>query len=256
MSVNSLPGFDRRYFPRIDVAPPRKISGDISGELINVSEKGIGFTTPEALVPDSCEINIDLPSGQITFPVDVRWVKKDESSQVNVCGASVKEADEEMDLIMRKFMITRQFKYVAGEVEDRAARHEVLKFAKDFRDYIFDLVELDNQIQKPGVKDKDATFKKLSDLNNDIVAKGESLKFKVDDADLIEKIKNVFRSLVSSWIFKSSSSYRCLEKPKGYPGDYETLELIYDRAITSPDNELGYYFDLYFLNNPYAEAVR
>lgn len=256
MDNNLLPGIDRRDFPRIDVAPPRKISGDISGELINITEKGIGFSTHELFDANECKtLDIDFPSKKVTVPIEIRWISKD-SDLGTVCGASLVDPDKEIDHLMRKFMITKQFKYVVSGVKDKNTRREVLSFAKDFRDYIFELIELDNKIENEGVQDKDKTFEFLSELNNSIVAKGESLKGKINDPDLIGNIKQVFRDLVSSWIFKSSGSYRCLEKPKGYPGDYETLEIIYDRKTFTKDDELGYYFDLYFLNNPYAEAVR
>ena len=251
-----LPGIDRRDFPRIEVNPPRQISGDISGELINLSERGIGFSTRQVFDPKECNtLNIDFPSKNITVPVDIKWCRKDDELGM-VCGASLVDSDKEVDLLMRKFMITSQFKYVINGVKDKKNRHEVLGFAREFRNYIFDLVELNNKIENEGVHDKDEIFNVLSELNNSIVAKGENLKAAIKDTALIDKIKQVFRDLVSSWIFKSSGSYRCLEKPKGYPGDYETLEIIYDRKTFSKDNELGYYFDLYFLNNPYAEAVR
>ena len=46
------------------------------------------------------------------------------------------------------------------------------------------------------------------------------------------------------------------EKPRGYPGDYELFETIYNGKPLEEEGTVGFYFDQYFLNNAYAKAVR
>jgi SAM-dependent methyltransferase len=255
MGGNSLPGIDRRMYPRIEVRPNLNISGDLKGELIDISENGIGFASDGKVGLERCEIRIDFPVDTISLPVDVKWASgKDDGGPV-LGGALLVEPKKEVSLLMRKYMVTKQFRYLVEDIDDRGKRKEMLSFAKDFRDYIFELDVLNREILK-NKKGPEEIYSKLNHLNNEIVARAEGLKGKIKDPGVIERIKDSFRSLVSSWIFKSPGSYRCLEKPKGYPGDYETLEIIYDRKVLSEARDLGYYFDMYFLNNPYAEAVR
>jgi hypothetical protein len=59
---------------------------------------------------------------------------------------------------------------------------------------------------------------------------------------------------VGNWIYKSSIVKRAFEKPRGYPGDYKMLEIVYNNKPIS--KHLGEYFDNNFLKSPYAVAVR
>jgi extracellular factor (EF) 3-hydroxypalmitic acid methyl ester biosynthesis protein len=47
---------------------------------------------------------------------------------------------------------------------------------------------------------------------------------------------------------------RAREKPRGYAGDFETLEFFYERRLC--DHPLGHLFDRYFQNQAAVEAVR
>ena len=255
MGGSSLPGIDRRMYPRIEVKPNLKISGGLTGELVDISENGIGFAAAGKVGLERCEIRIDFPAETISLPVDVKWSSEKDNAGEVLGGALLVEPKKDVSLLMRKYMVTKQFRYLVEDIDDRDKRKVMLSFAKEFRDYIFALDVLNREILKHK-RDPEDIFGKLNNLNNDIVSKAEGLKGKISDPEVIGKIKDSFRSLVSSWIFKSPGSYRCLEKPKGYPGDYETLEIIYDRKVLSETRDLGYYFDMYFLNNPYAEAVR
>jgi SAM-dependent methyltransferase len=100
------------------------------------------------------------------------------------------------------------------------------------------------------------TYVQVSQASDRVVMKGEELKGELKNDRLLSEVKRVFRDIVSSWAFKSRIMYRGFSKPKGYPGDYETLEMIYDNKPLMPRDDLGFYYDKYFLDNPYAFAVR
>ena len=63
-----------------------------------------------------------------------------------------------------------------------------------------------------------------------------------------------FRKSIEPWFSQSFLMSRGLNKPNGHPGDYETLEAIYDNKPIS--SGIGEYLDRYFLNAPLAVAVR
>jgi hypothetical protein len=70
----------------------------------------------------------------------------------------------------------------------------------------------------------------------------------------MQKAKDSFRHLLGTWAYKSAIMKRGFDKPRGYPGDYKMLEIVYDNKPIS--KSIGRYFDNYFLKNPYAVAVR
>ncbi len=75
-----------------------------------------------------------------------------------------------------------------------------------------------------------------------------------NDTLLKNQIKRFFRKKLGKLIFKSKLFKRGYKKPKGYPGDFMIIEAMYNNVPLSKG--LGYYLDLYFLQNNYVEAVR
>ena len=57
------------------------------------------------------------------------------------------------------------------------------------------------------------------------------------------------------YIMKSRFCDRCFSKPRGYAGDFSTIELLYQNQ-PSGDGRLGPLVDAWFLNQPPAQAVR
>ena len=74
----------------------------------------------------------------------------------------------------------------------------------------------------------------------------------LDSRPLIKRIQQLFRSSIKPWCKGNDFMQRCLEKPQGYPGDYFTLEMIYDYQM-QPIEKHGL-FDHYLLRH--ANCVR
>jgi len=98
----------------------------------------------------------------------------------------------------------------------------------------------------------------LFDSSTDEIAKnGYILEQSIKSKHIIKEIKKDFRNLVGRWAYQSEIVKRAFEKPKGYPGDYELLEIIYNNTpVTQKNNKIGYCFDKFFLKNELAVAVR
>jgi hypothetical protein len=62
------------------------------------------------------------------------------------------------------------------------------------------------------------------------------------------------REEIAPWLDQSWFMHRAKLKPRGYPGDYETLTGIYEQLPKSKG--FGGYLDRYFLNSDLARAVR
>ena len=252
--ANKIADIDKRSTPRIKLDVPVKISGPINANLINISDGGFCFSVPIQVDVKKYDIVIEFPSAPIKISAQIMWSKGGANGEF-LYGASFAEPDDSILKIIRKYMISKHFKFVVRGIKDRETRKSILKYAKNFRDYLFSLADLTIAISKKKEHQKNIQ-ERLRSLNDDIVQKGEILKQTINNKLLITKIKNEFRSLVSCWVFKSQIMKRGFEKPRGYPGDSDTIEVIYDKKSFSPNNELGYYFDIYSLESPYAEAVR
>lgn len=252
---NKMADIDKRSTPRIKPSAPVKISGAINANLIDISDGGMCFSVPAPVDTKKYDLVIEFPSAPTKISVQIRWGNKKGANGEFLYGASFIEPDDNILKLIRKYMISKHFKFVIRGIKDKETRKSILKFAKHFRDYLFNLADLTDTILKKK-EDKKNIEKRLRSLNDSIIQKGELLKQTINNKLLITKIKKEFRSLVSCWAFKSQLMKRGFEKPRGYPGDSDIIEVIYDKRTFSPDNELGYYFDLYVLENPYAEGVR
>lgn len=110
------------------------------------------------------------------------------------------------------------------------------------------LTEIEN-----GIIQNETTQDKLSKATKSIVEKGHSLAISIENSKLVNLIKENFRGLVGPWMLKSLIMKRALEKPRGYPGDYQMLEYIYDNKPISEG--IGYYFDRGFLESDLVQSV-
>ena len=88
----------------------------------------------------------------------------------------------------------------------------------------------------------------------EVLEKGDRVDEAVNDKDLMKKLKAIFRIVGAPYGLSSNAVRHALEKPGGYPGDYDLLEFIYNNVPTS--EHFGYCADMTFLNDDYARAVR
>lgn len=149
------------------------------------------------------------------------------------------------------------------EIENRlstlmANDQDIRRKVSDFFDLeVAPYVELLKNLETKLRQKKDYNRAILKDLHTAtyrIVKRGYELENSIKNKYLIEEIKDIFRKLVLSWMGQSIIMRRGLEKPRGYPGDSETLQYIYDNKPVS--SGIGYYFDQGFLASELCEAVR
>lgn len=126
-------------------------------------------------------------------------------------------------------------------------------FLEDLQEYVLLLYELDQLILKKRFKE-DEVFQKLNKASNEIVEKGSRVEREIESKALTKKIKVGFREIVGKFVYQSLLMERAYKKPRGYPGDYLTLEYIYNNQPLSKG--IGFFFDKYFLSNKLAIAVR
>jgi len=127
-------------------------------------------------------------------------------------------------------------------------------FKKDVRQYHEDLSALFQKMAE-GKSTSEEIEKRLTTLTNDLLLSGYALEGIVDRVGM-KKIKQLFRELTGCWFYQSPIMQMGYEKPRGYPGDYELFEIIYNGKPLAKENTVGFHFDKYFLNNAYTKAVR
>ena len=69
----------------------------------------------------------------------------------------------------------------------------------------------------------------------------------------MKAIKQSFRNSIAPWYDQSVMSSRSQNKQKGYPGDFETIEGVYNMEPLS--DGIGYYLDIFYLNAQLAQAI-
>lgn len=119
--------------------------------------------------------------------------------------------------------------------------------------YINELIKISLYVSKED-KYSEGIERKLDQLHTQVLLKGYCLEELLTHKRIMQKVKDNFRHLVGTWVYKSSIVKCGFEKLQGYAGDYKILEIIYDNRPISKG--IGIYLDNYFLKSPYAVTVR
>lgn len=96
--------------------------------------------------------------------------------------------------------------------------------------------------------------KRINCFLDEIADRGNRVEGLLNNKLVTLELKQAFRLITGSWIYQSRIAKLAYEKPRGYPGDYQVIELIYDNQPITEG--AGKQLDRYFLDNGYAEAVR
>ena len=120
-------------------------------------------------------------------------------------------------------------------------------FNKDVRQYHEDLSGLFHEVTSEKIESEEIESR-LTILTNNLLVNGNALQAIVDKVDM-KKIKQLFRELIGCWCYESPIVKMAYEKPRGYPGDYQLFELIYNNKPVAENDTIGFYWDKYFLNN-------
>lgn len=246
---------ERRLYPRIKSNLKVDILEDINGNSIDLSEDGLSLNSQETISSPTVSLQINFPDLTSPFKINARLVwKRDLESGGSLYGMEFVGLNEIQKSELRKELIKSQISGLLHDIKDSSIKKDISYFfLKDMLEYINKILKLISLISK----EKEYSLeleKEFERLNNEILLKGYSLEEVIEHKITIEKIKEHFRFLVGTWAYKSPIVKRAFEKPRGYAGDYLMLETIYNNKPFS--SGIGLYFDKYFLNNPYAVAVR
>ncbi|MCM8787018.1 MAG: DUF1796 family putative cysteine peptidase [Candidatus Omnitrophica bacterium] len=246
---------ERRVFPRIVATLPIRITPEFLGQTIDLSETGLRFVLEKPLLLSKAYARIELsPEDFIETEFKVIWNKhlvKENKFTYGACFIRLKEKDLE---ILREVIIQTQLKDILRKIDDLAMKSKISNFwHHDLKKYITEVAKLSRKINNEEIS-KDEAEKIFFLLTDEMMQKAEELEESISQRIIMKKAKQSFREIMGSWIYEGRVVKRAFEKPRGYPGDYKTLEEIYNNCPLSKG--IGYCSDKYFLENEYAVAVR
>lgn len=262
---------ERRQFPRLKTNSPvelvlntaQKSSQVISGQTVDISEGGLCFELENPLPKDTTsEISssIKFQPRQIDTFVKLMWSNTDLKQNKFRYGAQFSGMSADQKFSLKKILFSNE-KFITDDLND--IMQMVDKHADSVKHQIFDffknnIVPLLYEFTDLGVKKTNLAPGDIQNTINNkldyLVEKGNALENVTNNKTISNEIKKHFRAVLGNLIYQSPVMKHALDKPYGYPGDYELLEIIYNNKEISGDN--ARYFDRYFLNNPYAVAVR
>jgi hypothetical protein len=246
---------ERRSYPRIKTNLKVDVSENILGDSIDLSEGGLSFSCTQTIRSPEISLQVCFPGSEFKLKANAMLVwNRNLESGVTSYGVEFVDLDDNQKSILRKELIKAQISGLLDEVKIPEVKKLISDFfLKDMLSYINELIKIGLYVSKEN-KYSEGLERKLDQLHTQALLKGYCLEELLTHKRIIQKVKDNFRLLVGTWIYKSSIVKCGFEKPQGYAGDYKISEIIYDNKPISKG--IGTYLDNYFLKSPYAVTVR
>jgi CheY-like chemotaxis protein len=250
---------DKRFSPRIETNFSIRLFPDVEANVIDISETGIRFDCKGPVLPEDILLLMDVSTSKLKQPskisAKVIWRKSlpENKSQI---GAHFSLLDKDHFSQIRDFIFNSFAKKASSGIKDEDLKVKVEEFFnKTIRQYH---EKLSVVVQETSVKthELEDAEEKLTSLTNDLLLKCEALAKIVDNNLYMKRIKQTFREITSCWFYKSPIIKMAYDRPRGYPGDFELFEIIYNNKPIAENKTFGFYCDKFFLNNAYAMAAR
>lgn len=246
---------EKRAYPRIKTSLKVNILKDICADSVDLSDGGLSFNSKEAISSPTVSLQIRFPDTGFELETNAKLIwGRDLVEGSSSYGVEFVNLNETQKSILREELIKTQIRTLLDAIKSSDVQQQISNFfLRDVLNNINKILKITSTISQQ--KDYSLELeKRLNHLNTQILLKGDCLEELLSDKKVMQKVKDNFRQLVGTWAYKSVIMKRAFDKPRGYPGDYKMLEIVYDNRPISKG--LGMYFDNYFLKNPYAVAVR
>lgn len=244
---------EKRSFPRIKADLQVDIPKSIRATSINLSENGININSSETISSPDISLCVHFPDTDLKMEAKLVW-RRNLKTGGSSYGMEFVDLTENQKSELRKELIKTEISSLLNEINPSEVKEQIsCFFLKDVIDYITEIIRLIS-IQSRQREYSLELQKEFDRLTTKVLLKGYCLEELLIDKKIVQKVKDRFRQLVGTWIYKSMIVKRAFEKPRGYPGDYKMLEIVYDDKPISED--FGLYPDNCFLKSPYAVAVR
>jgi extracellular factor (EF) 3-hydroxypalmitic acid methyl ester biosynthesis protein len=246
---------EKRSYPRIKTGLKIGLANKASAESVDLSEGGISFNSPEKISSPTISLKVHFQEGNFDLKAKAHLIwERDLGGNQSLYGVEFINLSELQRSHLRRALINTQITELLAEIKTPDLRKQISHFfLKDVLDYVSELLRLALDLSHKKAYSFDLQ-KEFDHLTTQILLKGYCLEELLADKKIMDRVKDSFRKLVGTWIYKSTIVKRAFEKPRGYPGDYKMLEIVYDNKPLSKN--FGVYSDNCFLKSPYAVAVR
>ncbi len=246
---------EKRDLPRVQAVFDLTLKGTGIAQSVDLSEGGLCMRSGEPALAPVVTLRLHFPGGNFDLESEAKLVwRRDLEEGGAFYGMEFVGLDEAARARLRRELISVQ---IAPLLERAAAKEEKMHvadfFLQDVLSFMAECVRLFNQKYREG-EYSDEIDKRLERLCTQMLLKGYCLQELLLDQTLIRAVKDSFRLLMGPWVFKSRIMKYAFQKPRGFPGDYQMLEYLYDNKPISERS--GEYFDRYFLKTPFAVALR
>jgi len=246
---------EKRFYPRVSVNIGLSLRHNAEASAFDLSEGGIGFAASgEACEPgDKLLISIKDPDFNSGFNLRMKWKKRNTEGSF-IYGGEFFNLRQKQKEGLRRWVIARKISPLLKKAKSAAESGLILRFFTDYLSRYMDEIISINVALAAGNAYSLEYEEKLDKLSIKALLSGSCLEECLENKEILGGIKNSFRQLAGPWIYKSEILKRAFDKPSGYPGDYELLEMIYNNRPVS--GGIGAYFDNIFLRSPYITSVR
>ena len=247
---------ERRSYPRIKAGLRVNADNSIEGEAIDLSEEGACLRFKEALNSPRVSLRVSFPGTKIEFAADAKLIWQNEpSAEGPLYGLEFVGIKGSRRTVFRKKLIKLQVENLLRQIDDRQVRKQARHFfLEDMSHYTSEIIKLTKLVSGKHEYSKEIE-KKFEHLTTEILLKGYCLEELAEDRKVIKNVKDQFRLLIGTWIYKGPIIKMSFDKHNGYSNDYRALENIYNNKPLAKEG-IGLYADRYFLRSPYAVAVR
>jgi len=258
--------FDRRKSYRVGTSASALFYGgseSTKGLLRDISETG-------ACVELETERKNQIPFTQMEMPFlqnnkikfEISWSKngKDAGRSTNECfgikflGLNTTEKIQlRKRFILSDYVLLSYSEEVTRKISNLKKRQKIKSFfLLDVKMTLEKLIDMEIMIAD-GVSDE-IIMEKCRKVLDALVKAGDNLNSYLNSEAMIKEIKQRSRALLGHFLFQSNNFKRGFEKPRGYPGDYKMLEIVYDDQELSQG--MGKFIDRYGLDVPYSVGIR
>lgn len=233
----------------------------VYGNLKDISDSGacLELKGLEEKELSNLEIDIPLLYGK-KIRCELSWTKQINHNNgydqyglkfIKITGSQQNELRK--SFLLNKTLLMAHAQELMKKTDDFQKRQAIKTFFLiDVKMAIENLIDIQSMIADENSDEKIEI--KCRETLDGLVNVGDELESFLNNASLTKEIKHRVRDLIGHFIYQSTVFRRGFEKPRGYPGDYNMLEIVYDNRVVSEG--IGEYIDRYGLDVPYSVAIR
>lgn len=256
--------FDRRKSHRVGLSALTFIQeGDKIhyGTLRDISDSGAHLELNDTAPLGGSSFTVGIPFlGSRKIACEPIWSECNDTANsqghygIKFVDLSIEDKNElRKRFLLNDMLVMSYADEVLGKAESEEQRQEIKTFfLVDVRSALEDLIDIDTRVAAGESEEK--IMDMCSATLDTLVDAGDRLDAYLNQEYLIKEIKSRVRSLLGHFLYQSTVFKRGFEKPHGYPGDYQMLEIVYNNVEVS--DGIGKYIDRYGLNVPYSTAIR